>query len=152
MPMPPLPIEGGCRCERVRFRVTRPPMLTMACHCVGCQKMSASAFSTSVAVPSDGFEVTAGEPVIGGLHGEQARHHHCEWCKSWLFTRIEPDMGFVNIRATMLDDPSWFVPFIETYTSEALAWAKTSAAHSFETFPPMDAYEDLIAGFVHAQS
>src|SRR3546814_20469683 len=88
-----LPIEGGCRCGKVRFRITQPPLLTMACHCTGCQKMSGSAFSTTVMAPSAGFEVTAGEPVIGGLHGERARHHHCDWCESWLFTRLEPDMG-----------------------------------------------------------
>src|SRR3546814_18017217 len=86
-----LPSEGGCRGVKVRFRITQPPLLTMACHWTGGQKMSGSAFSTTVMAPSAGFEVTAGEPVIGGLHGERARHHHCDWCKSWLFTRIEPD-------------------------------------------------------------
>ena len=28
-----LPREGGCRCGQVRFKVTAPPLLTMACHC-----------------------------------------------------------------------------------------------------------------------
>ena len=49
----------------------------------------------------------------------------------------------VNLRPTMLDDPSWFRPFIETYTSEKLPWASTLAAHSFETFPPFEGYEGL---------
>ncbi|RIA35508.1 hypothetical protein DFR49_4288 [Hephaestia caeni] len=142
-----LPIEGGCRCDKVRFRITQPPLLTMACHCTGCQKMSGSAFSTTVMVPSAGFEVTAGAPVIGGLHGDRARHHHCDWCKSWLFTRIEPDMGFVNVRAGALDDPTWFAPFIESYTSEMLPWAKTGAAHSFPEFPSMDQYQPILAAF-----
>jgi len=30
-------------------------MLTMACHCLGCQTMSASAFSLSMALPIDGL-------------------------------------------------------------------------------------------------
>ena len=147
MTKPTLPIEGGCRCGRTRFRITAPPLLAMVCHCTGCQRMSASAFSTSIAVPSDSFSVTAGEPVIGGLHGDQARHHHCDWCKSWVFTRIEPEMGFTNVRATMLDDTSWFAPFIETYTSEAFPWAKTGATHSYAEFPPMEAYQALVAEY-----
>ena len=53
-----LPWEGGCRCGEVRIRVTAPPILTGACHCTGCQKMTASAFSLTVTVPADGFEVT----------------------------------------------------------------------------------------------
>ena len=40
--------EGGCRCGRVRLRVEAPPLITMACHCTGCQRMSASAFSLTV--------------------------------------------------------------------------------------------------------
>jgi hypothetical protein len=141
------PMEGGCRCGKLRFRVSKPPMLTMACHCTGCQKMSASAYSLTIAVPSDGFEVIAGEPAIGGLHGDQSRHHHCDWCKSWVFTRISPEQGFLNVRATMLDDPSWFVPFIETYRSEALPWATTPATHSYDTFPEMADYPRLLGEF-----
>jgi len=142
-----LPMEGGCRCGRIRFRLGKAPLLTMACHCTGCQRMSASAFSTTVMLPTDGFELIAGEPVIGGLHGEQVRHHYCDWCKSWVFTRVVPEQGFVNVRAGALDDPSWFTPFVETYTSEALPWARTGARHSYPQFPAMEEYVRLIADF-----
>jgi hypothetical protein len=142
-----LPWEGGCRCGEVRLRVTVPPLLAMACHCRGCQKMSASAFSLSLAIPTQGFAVTRGQPVIGGLHGMQARHHHCPHCKSWIFTRPVPEMGFVNLRPTMLDDHGWFVPFIETQIAEKLPWATTPARHSFARFPEMEAYAALTAEF-----
>ncbi|OHV84413.1 GFA family protein [Rhizobium sp. LCM 4573] len=147
MPKPALPMEGGCRCGQVRLRISAPPILTMACHCNGCQKMSASAYSCSAAIPSDGFEVIQGEPVIGGLHGEDLHHYHCPRCKSWLFTRPEGIDWFVNLRPTMLDDASWFSPFIETYTSEKLSWATTPAAHSYEKFPPFEDYEALVKEF-----
>lgn len=147
MARPDLPWTGGCRCGQVRFAITQRPMLTMACHCAGCQRMTGSAFSTSIAVPSSGFTVTQGEPVIGGLHGDNPRHHHCEWCKSWVFTRIVPDMGFVNVRATLLDDARWFEPFVETYTSEALPWATTPARYRFPTFPDMASYPALLAEY-----
>jgi hypothetical protein len=44
----------------------------------------------------------------------------------------------------MLDDTSWFSPFIETYTCERLPWATTPAVHSFPTFPDFSAYEPLV--------
>jgi hypothetical protein len=109
--------------------------------------MSASAFSLSVAIPSEGFAVTKGEPVIGGLHGA-SRHYFCPHCLSWMFTRPEGMDAFVNLRATMLDDHTWFAPFIETYTSEKLFWATTSAVHSFETFPALDRYKGFIEEYV----
>ena len=61
--------EGGCRCGQVRFRVGGAPLITMACHCTGCQRMTASAYSLSALYPRESLEVVQGEPVIGGLHG-----------------------------------------------------------------------------------
>lgn len=151
--MPPaLPIEGGCRCGQVRFRIDAQPMMTMACHCHGCQQMSGSAFSLNVAVPSTTLTITQGDTVIGGLRGEQIRHHHCDHCKSWLFTRIEPDPGFANVRVGALDDPAPFVPFIETWTDEALPWATTPARHRYPQFPPPEAFGPLLAEFAARQS
>jgi hypothetical protein len=138
------PWEGGCRCGQVRLRISAPPLLTMACHCTGCQRMSASAFSLSAAFPSDGFSVTQGEPVIGGLHGDASHHYFCPYCMSWMFTRNEGLDWFVNIRSTMLDDPNSFPPFVETWTSEKLPWASTPAVHSYEALPALEAFEGLI--------
>ena len=142
-----LPWEGGCRCGQVRFRVSKPPLLTMACHCTGCQRMTASAFSLSAAIPSDGFEVIKGEPVIGGLHGAESHHYFCPHCMSWMFTRNEGLEWFVNIRATLLDDAGWFEPFVETWTIEGLPWAKTGAPHSYPKLPEMQDFEVLTKAF-----
>src|SRR5688572_3174914 len=93
-----LPWAAACRCGLVRMQVTAPPLITGACHCSGCQRMTAGPYSLSVAVPASGFAVVAGEPVIGGLHGA-SRHYHCPHCKSWLFTRPEGmDEMMVNLR------------------------------------------------------
>jgi hypothetical protein len=146
MGRPSLPMDGGCRCGRVRIRISTAPLLTMACHCTGCQRMSSSAYSLSAAIPSEGFEVIQGEPVIGGLHGS-ARHFFCGHCLSWMFTRSEGMEWFVNLRTTMLDDARWFSPFIETYTSEKLPWAQTPARHSYPTIPELEVYEGLIAEY-----
>ena len=144
-----LPWTAACRCEQVKMTITEGPIVTMACHCAGCQRMTASAFSLSLLVPASGFAVTAGEPVIGGLHGP-TRHFHCPHCKSWLFTRPEGMDGFVNVRATMLDDHRWFVPFVETSTANAFPWAKTGATHSFPDIPASEAFGPIVAEFARS--
>ncbi len=146
-----LPWEGGCRCGQVRFKVSVPPLLTMACHCTGCQQMTASAFSLSIAISSPGFSVLQGELSIGGLHGA-TRHYFCPYCKSWLFTRPEGIEEFVNVRPTMLDDASWFAPFIETWTKEKLTWATTVAVRSFETVPRYEDYAELVKEYAQQAS
>ncbi|MGZ5268269.1 MAG: GFA family protein [Caldimonas sp.] len=141
-----LPWTGSCRCGRVSLRITKSPWLIGACHCTGCQKMSASAFSLTVSVPGDGFATSGLEPVIGGLHGEE-RHHFCPWCMNWMFTRVDATDEFVNVRASMLDDHRWVVPYAEFWTSEKLPWASTSARASFATEPPDEAFAGLLEGF-----
>jgi hypothetical protein len=141
-----LPWEGGCRCGELRFRVTQPPLLGNACHCAGCQKMSASAYALTLSLHEDGFEVTKGEPVLGGLRKEP-RHHHCPACKSWVFTRTSEVPWLVNLRPTMLDDHAWFAPFADFHTGEGLAWARTGAPHSFETVPSLETYGELMAAY-----
>ena len=138
--------EGGCRCGRVRFRIGAKPLMTSACHCTGCQRMTASAFSLSTFYPTSGFEVTVGEPVIGGLHGA-LRHFFCPYCMSWMFTRPPGMDDMVNVRSTLLDDARTYRPFIETYTSERLPWTRTPAVHSFERFPVPEQFPALLAEF-----
>lgn len=146
MPSQAMRATGSCRCGQVEFEVTAPPLMTMACHCRGCQRMTGSAYSLSAAIPAQGFRVTRGEPVIGALHGP-TRHFYCAHCKSWLFTRPEGMDFFVNVRPTMLAEAVWTQPFIETCTSEKLAWASTPARHSFAQYPAPDLYQPLMAEF-----
>jgi hypothetical protein len=137
---------GKCRCGQVLFEVSSEPLMTMACHCTGCQRMTASAFSLSTLHPSSGFTVTRGEPVIGGLHGA-TRHYFCPHCMSWLFTRPEGMDEFVNLRASMMDDVQSYIPFIETCTDEKIPWAMTPAVHSFNKFPLPKDFPALLAEF-----
>ena len=138
--------QGGCRCGKVRFEVTGEPLLTLACHCTGCQRMTASAFSLSEGYSANAFRLLVGETVIGGVHGP-SRHHHCEYCKSWLYTEPEGVEGFVNVRSTMFDQPRTEKPFVEVYVGEALFWAVIDAAKSYDALPAVDEWPGLIQQF-----
>lgn len=142
-----LPMTGKCRCGEVKIEITMEPLMTAACHCTGCQRMSGSAYSLTAMIPVDGFSVTEGDTVVGGLKGPQLHHHFCPSCMTWMFTRIEGVEAFVNVRPTLLEDPRWFSPFIETMTAEKLDWAITPARHRFEGFPTMEELPDLLAEF-----
>ena len=142
-----LPWDGGCRCGQVRVRVTKPPLLAGACHCAGCQVMSASAYSLTLTLPADGFELVSGSPEIGGLHGPVAHHFHCPHCKTWMFTRAEGFDWFVNLRPSVLDEHRWFEPFVEVWTSEKLPWAETPARRSYPKDPEMADWESLMQAY-----
>ena len=94
----------------------------------------------------DGFEVTRGEPVIGGMKAPELQHNFCPDCMTWLFTRLA-GAPFVNVRPTMLDDATWFRPFIETWTSTRLPFAETGAVRSFGEFPAMEEIEGVLKDY-----
>lgn len=149
MRRPPLPLEGTCRCGDVVVRLTAPPLLTAACHCTGCQRMSSSAFSLTAMVPPDGFEVVSGSTVVGGAHSSELEHHGCARCLTWIYTKVS-GAPFVNVRPTLFNNTEWFAPFMETMTSEQLPWVKPMSEHRFERFPPMESLGRLLAEYAAA--
>ncbi|WP_029978648.1 GFA family protein [Pseudomonas sp. PH1b] len=139
-------ITGSCRCEQITFEIKSPPAMTTACHCVGCQKMSSSAFSLTALFPAESFAITQGEPVIGGLRGP-TRHYFCPSCLTWLFTRPEGVETFVGVRSSLLENPQLYPPFMETWTAEKLPWVTTAAAFSYEAFPDPSEFPQLMERF-----
>lgn len=137
-----------CRCGATAFAVTGEPLVTLACHCTGCRRMTASAFSLTAIFPCDRFEVTKGAPVLGGLR-DAVGHHHCPDCKSWLYTAPQ-GWDFVNVRSTMFEPAAFTTPFVETFTSEKLPWVTTPAVHSFERFPDEAEFPRLMAAYAAA--
>ena len=77
-----------------------------------------------------GFELLAGEPVVG-LHDPARRRHFCGWRISWIFARVAAREGFVTLRSAMFEGGEALRPYMETCASETLAFAQTGAAESF---------------------
>lgn len=142
-----LPWNASCLCGQVQMRITKAPIFSAACHCRGCQKLSSGAYSLTIMLPPDGFEVLAGETEIGGLHRAEIQHHYCTHCKSWIYTTGPLLGGNVNFRPTMLEDASWVTPYLETWALTKLPGVETGAKHSFPEFPPPDQYGALMEGY-----
>lgn len=141
---PKLPAGGTCRCATVRFEIRAAPLMTIACHCIDCQKMSGSAFSLTAMIPADGFHILAGEPEKKSLPGSRRQHYFCADCMTWLFTRMEGVDDRINVRPTLCDDASWVKPFVETMTKEKLPWVVTPAVYSFEGFPSQEEFQSVM--------
>lgn len=142
---------GTCRCGQVTLSVTGAPVATFACHCTGCQRMTASAFSLSALYPKDALTIE-GDTVLGGIKGD-LHHHFCPSCLSWLYTTAEIMGPFVNIRSTMLEGgPALEPPFVECWTDEKLPWVVTGAQHSYPGFPPEEAFMALMGEYAASRA
>jgi len=142
-----LPWSASCLCGQVKMQISAPPIIAMACHCRGCQKLTSGPYSLTLMIPEQGFAVVSGETEIGGLRREAGRQFYCPNCKSWVFTQGESLQGLVNFRATMLDDARWVQPYVDTMAAEKLPSVVSGAVHSFPAWPAESDHADLIAGY-----
>ena len=139
-------MRGQCLCGKVSFELASPPLITLACHCAGCQRLTSSAYSVSGVYPKPSFTLTGDTPVIGALHSD-VRHWYCAHCKSWVYTEPPGDAPVVNVRMTLLDEPLAQKPFVEMCTDEALDWALIDADHAYPGFPPEEDFTILAEAF-----
>src|SRR5207244_12952707 len=103
-----VPVEGGCACGAVRYRLTSDPLITHCCHCLNCQRQTGSAFVINMVIEADRVEFLAGAPRridVPRDDGSTQAIFRCPTCLvaiSSVYSR--PDVSFV--RAGPLDDPS----------------------------------------------
>ncbi|HUY28965.1 MAG TPA: GFA family protein [Candidatus Binataceae bacterium] len=70
---PFVPLTGGCKCGKVRFRMEVAPIITHCCHCRTCQKVSGSAFSINAMIETDRLTILEGAPQpFQGADGQKA--------------------------------------------------------------------------------
>ncbi len=100
-------IEGGCRCGRIRYRVTADKLPNAyACHCLDCQTWSGSAFSMQVILPESGLQVT-GDPALFELTSPDgariSRQRACPVCFTRVYNTNSARPGLAVLRAGTLD-------------------------------------------------
>lgn len=145
-----LPLHGGCLCGSTRFAIATPPMLVNACHCLDCQKLSASAYSLTLLVFSAGFSITAGNTAVfqkSGASGRRTNQHFCPHCHSWLYAAPEAMDEIVAVRAPMLDDASWIRPTLQLWTERRLPFSAFETPFSYPRDMPMEDVPRILAHF-----
>ena len=137
------PIEGGCFCGRIRYRLKRRPMFVHCCHCTDCQRQVSSAFAINGIVEAENVELLQGEPVMVTLSTDSGRPHdvyRCAECQSALWSDYGRRKWLRFVRLATLDEPSAFPPDVHIYTRSKLDWAPLPAnARAFEAYYDMQA-------------
>src|SRR5690242_13805838 len=59
-----VPLEGGCTCREVRYRMTSKPLFVNCCHCHWCQRETGSAFAINAMIEADRVVIDLGEPEV----------------------------------------------------------------------------------------
>ena len=50
---PQFPVEGGCDCKAVRYRMESAPLIVHCCHCRWCQRESGASYALNAMIEAD---------------------------------------------------------------------------------------------------
>ena len=49
----PFPMQGGCTCRAIRYRMTAAPLFVHCCHCRWCQRETGASFALHAMIEAD---------------------------------------------------------------------------------------------------
>lgn len=121
----PLPLEGGCHCGALRYRITTAPVRAGYCHCRICQHTSAAPVQAWAEIPLAGFAYTKGQPRVY-LSSAWGQREFCGDCGSQILYRDQQDATSVSINTPTLDDPALIPPMVHGFMKDRIAWFHTA--------------------------
>jgi hypothetical protein len=125
------PLDGGCDCRHVRYRVTTRPLIVHCCHCSWCQRESGAAFALNAMIEADRVRLLSGEVRLvdtPSASGEGQKIARCPRCLIALWSHYAgagPILSFVRVGT--LDEPDRLPPEIHIFTSTKQAWLQIPA-------------------------
>jgi hypothetical protein len=115
------PLEGGCLCGKVRYRVTMAPVDGSYCHCRMCQKSSGAPAQASAEIPIAGFAFIKGA-AKAYRSSPKAVRHFCSDCGSQLTFRLAEAPTYVSINTPTLDRPETLPPRMHIWNEARIPW------------------------------
>lgn len=125
------PLEGGCTCRSVRYRMTTPPLFVHCCHCRWCQRETGASFALNALIEADRVELLAGRPdavLTPSNSGKGQTILRCPTCRVAVWSNYAGAGDSVRfVRVGTLDDPDRLPPDIHIFTSSKQPWVMLPA-------------------------
>ena len=120
------PLDGGCACRAVRYRMLTVPLFVHCCHCTWCQRETGTAFALNVLIESeravllDGAVDVVLTPSASGRGQKIAR---CPSCRIALWSNYGGSGDAIRfVRAGTLDEAWRIAPDVHIYTTTKQPW------------------------------
>ncbi|HEY6894207.1 MAG TPA: GFA family protein [Rhodanobacteraceae bacterium] len=120
------PIEGGCTCREVRYRLVTRPLFVHCCHCRWCQRETGASFALNALIEADRVELLCGRPDTVDTPSNSGRGQkiiRCPTCRIALWSNYAGAGDALRfVRVGTLDDPDRLPPDIHIFTSSKQPW------------------------------
>lgn len=122
----PFPLEGGCDCRLIRYRMETRPLFVHCCHCRWCQRESGASFALNAMIESDRVTNLGAEPELVLTPSESGRGQHiarCPKCRVALWSHYSGSGPLVKfVRVGTLDAPDLLPPDVHIFTASKQPW------------------------------
>ena len=120
------PLDGGCTCGAVRYRMTSAPLFVNCCHCRWCQRETGASFALNALIEADRVILLKGEPEIVDTpsnSGKGQKIIRCPNCHIALWSNYGGAGDVVRfVRVGTLDEPDRLPPDIHIFTASKQPW------------------------------
>ena len=120
------PLEGGCDCKAVRYRMETKPLFVNCCHCRWCQRETGASFALNAMIETDRVTLLAAKPEMVDTpsnSGKGQKIARCPKCRIALWSHYAgagPVVAFVRVGT--LDNPDACPPNIHIFTASKQPW------------------------------
>ena len=115
------PLEGGCLCGAVRYRIDAPPLWTGYCHCTTCRRSTGAPVTMFIGARSKAVRFTAGERTMYAS-SPGVQRGFCATCGTPLTYEAERFPGETHFYVSTFDEPQALAPRFHVYYEERLKW------------------------------
>jgi len=120
------PVDGGCACGTIRYRMTTSPLFVHCCHCRWCQRETGASFALNALIEADRVVLLEGEPEVVDTpsnSGKGQKIARCPRCHVAVWSNYAGAGDAVRfVRVGTLDDPDRLPPDIHIFTSSKQPW------------------------------
>jgi hypothetical protein len=120
------PLEGGCTCRAVRYRLASYPLFVHCCHCTWCQRETGSSFALNAMIEADRVSLLQGQLEV--IHtpsnsGQGQKISRCSKCLIAVWSNYAGAGDAVHfVRVGTLDEPERLAPDIHIFTTTKQPW------------------------------
>lgn len=124
------PLEGGCDCGYVRYRMEIKPLFVHCCHCRWCQRESGASFALNAMIEAERITLLHGQPEVvdtPSASGKGQKIARCPRCRLALWSNYAgagPAVRFVRVGT--LDEPDCLPPDVHIFTASKQPWVVLS--------------------------
>jgi hypothetical protein len=120
------PLEGGCDCRAVRYRMTSGPIFVHCCHCRWCQRETGASFALNAMIEASRVELLQGQPEVVATpsnSGKGQKISRCPTCRIAVWSNYAGAGDLVRfVRVGTLDDPDRCPPDVHIFTASKQPW------------------------------